>query len=125
MSASRQIGSMTGKVTSLRIFKTSNGEKVYLTLANEINTKDAQGNIAKKTEFIEFEDFYFDDKPKNVYNYLHNGDRIQVGFVLRQNVYVDKNTNKTQYRQYAKVTTIDLLETKGATEGRTLAAIRK
>jgi single-stranded DNA-binding protein len=115
---SRQIASLTGKVAGFREFPVTNGKKIFLSVATDIKYRDASGNLVERTEFIEFEDYSSNDKPKKVYDYLHQGDRIQIGFMLRQNVYVDKNTNKTQYRQYAQVRSIDLLETKGATEHR-------
>lgn len=97
-------------------FNNSDGSAgVAITLAVQDSYVGRDGK--KNTQFLSFEGFIRKENiEKNVYQYMHSGDRIGIEYSLRSRQY-EKNGQKV-YAQVAFIETVDLMDSKSVTDAR-------
>ena len=91
----------------------SAGVAITLAVQDSYTSRDGK----KMTQFLSFEGFIRkENMAKNVYQYMHEGDRVGIEYSLRSRQY-EKNGEKV-YTQVAFIETVDLMDSKSVTEAR-------
>lgn len=115
----RNYGMVTGRLTrDVAAFTNKDGSrKIMVNVAVQNNYTNKEGK--KDSQYVALEGFIRADKQGNgVFDHMHRGDLVSIGFSVRSNNYVDKTTNKTVYSQVLFIENVDLLESKSVTDAR-------
>lgn len=114
----RNFGTVIGRLTrDVAVFPNKDGSrKVMVNVAVQDNYTGKDGK--KGSQFIALEGFIRSDKKDNgVYDHMHKGDLVGIGFSVRNNNYTDKN-NQNVYSQILFIENVDLMESKNVTDAR-------
>ena len=96
--------------------------KALITVAVPTNYKDKDGKTT--SDYIQAEGFVPADKGLGVYQFMHKGDLVEVGYAIKSKIYKDKD-GKDVYDQVCKVNSIELLEPKSTTDARYAKALEE
>lgn len=104
------------------VFQNNDGsQKVKLSVYAQNNFKNNDGSVGSVR--ASFEAFINAEKAannKNVYNLMHEGDKITVMYEIRDNDYTDKQGNKV-FDEVKQIVTVTLDESKAVTSQRQAA----
>lgn len=115
---SNNFGLARGRLTrNPAVFTNTDGSrKVKFTLALHDNYIGKDGK--RGCQFINFEGFLRADKSDNgVFDYIHEGDLVNVRYTMKTNTYKDKN-NATVYSQVLAAQEVQIEETRRVIEAR-------
>ena len=125
MSNLRNFGTIEGRLArDPQVFANSNGSKtVIITVMVKRNYKtNENGELIYKSDAVELRGFIpAKNTKKSVFDYMHKGDAVAIGFTVVSNVYIDKNTQAPVYTQVLRITDVDLQESRTVTETRARA----
>lgn len=100
-----------------KVFEHSNGGatvKLNLYARNTFKNKNT-GKV--ESEIVELTGYVADAKNLGVFGCIGAGDRVAVSYLLKTDVYIDKDGNK-QYRLVARMDTVQLIDSKKESEAR-------
>lgn len=113
MTNTRNFGIATGRLTKdPHVFPVNKdgSRKLKVSLAVQDNFKNKEGQ--RGVQFLEFEAFVPGSKEGlGVYDYMHKGDLVSLGYTLRTNNYKDAN-GVMHYGQIALIQEVDLMASK-------------
>lgn len=126
MSNLRNFGIIEGRLArDPKVFVNRDGSrKIMVTVMVKRNYKTSEnGELTYKSDAVDVEGFVpaKNADKKSVFDYMHKGDAVAIGFTVASNVYIDKNTQAPVYAQVLRITDVDLQESRTVTEARAKA----
>lgn len=114
MSNINNYGVVTGRLLKdVAVFKNEDGSyrsEVNINVDVDIDGNYADKNKAKQSETVLLEGLIeAGQKDNSVYNKMHKGNIVSIGYTVRNDNYIDKNGNET-YRQFLFIEEVDLME---------------
>lgn len=112
MSNINNYGVVTGRLLKdVAVFKNEDGSyRSEVNINVDIDGNYADKNKAKQSETVLLEGLIeAGQKDNSVYNKMHKGNIVSIGYTVRNDNYIDKNGNET-YRQFLFIEEVDLME---------------
>lgn len=123
-------GIVKGRLTKDPIVRDNSdgSKKIQMTIAASDTYKNPADN-KRTTQFVPLEAFIpketVEKKGIGAYALIHQGDKVSVSYSVRNNNYVDKNTNQPVYGIVLQIDTIKLDESKTVTDARLASRMAK
>lgn len=112
-------GSITGHLAADPISFTNDdgSKKVFVTLYAQRNFKNREGQ--RQADRISLETFVrAETQGLGVFDHMHRGDLVQLGFTMRSEEYPHPTTGEVIYKQYLRIESANLLDSRATSTAR-------